>query len=99
MVGKLDSTKAAGIFNASTRYVTAGLMVGVAVQQGRRAQALGADAQRSFERARGVYQTTTAWLMVATWPLYFTFAVFARRWCVSSATASQAGPVPSRCSP
>jgi O-antigen/teichoic acid export membrane protein len=34
-------------------------------------------AQRSWDRARGVYQTTTAWLMVATWPLYFSFAIFA----------------------
>jgi O-antigen/teichoic acid export membrane protein len=77
MVGRLDSTKAAGIFNASTRYVTAGLMVGVAVQQVAGPKLSELMAQRSFDRARGVYQTTTAWLMVATWPLYFTFAVFA----------------------
>jgi O-antigen/teichoic acid export membrane protein len=34
-------------------------------------------AQKSWDRARGVYQVTTAWLMVATWPLYLTFALFA----------------------
>jgi O-antigen/teichoic acid export membrane protein len=77
MVGRLDSTKAAGIFNASTRYVTAGLMVGVAIQQVAGPKLSELMAQRSFDRAQGVYQTTTAWLMVATWPLYFTFAVFA----------------------
>jgi len=34
-------------------------------------------AQRNWDRARGVYQTTTSWLMVATWPMYLTFALFA----------------------
>ena len=33
LLGTLDSTQSAGIFNAATRYVTAGLMAGVAVQQ------------------------------------------------------------------
>ena len=77
LVGRLDSTKAAGIFNAATRYITAGLMVGVAVQQVAGPKLSELMAQRSWDRARGVYQTTTGWLMVATWPLYLTFAIFA----------------------
>jgi O-antigen/teichoic acid export membrane protein len=77
LVGRLDSTKSAGIFNAATRYITAGLMVGVAVQQVAGPKLSELMAQRSWDRARGVYQTTTAWLMVATWPLYLTFAIFA----------------------
>ncbi|MEW6476288.1 MAG: polysaccharide biosynthesis C-terminal domain-containing protein [Actinomycetota bacterium] len=77
LVGRLDSTKSAGIFNAATRYVTAGLMVGVAVQQVAGPKLSELMAQRSWDRARGVYQTTTGWLMVATWPLYLTFALFA----------------------
>ena len=77
LVGRLDSTKSAGIFNAATRYVTAGLMVGVAIQQVAGPKLSELMAQRSWDRARGVYQTTTAWLMVATWPLYLTFALFA----------------------
>ncbi len=77
LVGRLDSTKAAGIFNAATRYITAGLMVGVAVQQVAGPKLSELMAQRSWDRARGVYQTTTSWLMVATWPLYLTFAIFA----------------------
>jgi O-antigen/teichoic acid export membrane protein len=77
LVGRLDSTKSAGIFNAATRWVTAGLMVGVAVQQVAGPKLSELMAQRNWDRARGVYQTTTSWLMVATWPLYLTFAFFA----------------------
>jgi O-antigen/teichoic acid export membrane protein len=77
LVGRLDSTRSAGIFNAATRYITAGLMVGVAIQQVAGPKLSELMAQRSWDRARGVYQTTTAWLMVATWPLYLTFALFA----------------------
>jgi O-antigen/teichoic acid export membrane protein len=77
LVGRLASTEKAGIFNAATRYITAGLMVGVAIQQVAGPKLSELMAQRSWDRARGVYQTTTGWLMVATWPLYLTFALFA----------------------
>ena len=77
LVGRLADTAKAGIFNAATRYITAGLMVGVAVQHVAGPKLSELMAQRSWDRARGVYQTTTAWLMVATWPLYLTFALFA----------------------
>ena len=77
LVGRLDGVRSAGIFNAATRYITAGLMVGVAIQQVAGPKLSELLAQRSMDRARGVYQTTTAWLVVATWPLYFTFALFA----------------------
>ena len=77
LVGRLADTAKAGIFNAATRYITAGLMVGVAIQHVAGPKLSELMAQKSWDRARGVYQTTTAWLMVATWPLYFTFALFA----------------------
>ena len=76
LLGRLGSTSAAGVFNAATRYVTAGLLIGVAIQQvaGPKLSELLAKKERG--RARSVYQATTAWLMVATWPLYLTFAIF-----------------------
>jgi O-antigen/teichoic acid export membrane protein len=77
LVGRLASTAKAGVFNASTRYITAGLMVGVAIQQVAGPKLSELMAQRNWDRARGVYQTTTAWLMVATWPMYLSFALFA----------------------
>jgi O-antigen/teichoic acid export membrane protein len=77
LVGRLASTAKAGVFNAATRYITAGLMVGVAIQHVIGPKLSELMAQRSWDRARGVYQVTTAWLMVATWPLYLTFALFA----------------------
>jgi O-antigen/teichoic acid export membrane protein len=77
LVGRLGSTAEAGVFNAATRYITAGLMVGVAVQHVIGPKLSELMAQRSWDRARGVYQVTTGWLMVATWPLYLTFGIFA----------------------
>jgi O-antigen/teichoic acid export membrane protein len=77
LVGRLASTAKAGVFNAATRYITAGLMVGVAIQHVAGPKLSELMAQKSWDRARGVYQTTTAWLMVATWPLYLTFGLFA----------------------
>jgi O-antigen/teichoic acid export membrane protein len=76
LLGGLDSTDAAGVFNAATRYITAGLMAGVALQQVMGPKISELLARRSNERAGAVYQTGTTWLVTLTWPLYFTFAIF-----------------------
>ena len=76
LLGGLDSTDAAGVFNAATRYITAGLMAGVALQQVMGPKMSELLARRSNERAGAVYQTGTTWLVTLTWPLYFTFATF-----------------------
>jgi O-antigen/teichoic acid export membrane protein len=76
LLGGLDSTDAAGVFNAATRYITAGLMAGVALQQVMGPKISELLARRSTDRAGAVYQTGTTWLVTATWPLYLTFATF-----------------------
>jgi Membrane protein involved in the export of O-antigen and teichoic acid len=76
LLGGLGSTREAGIFNAATRYVTAGLMAGVAVQQVMGPKLSELLAKRSMARAGAVYQTATTWLVTLTWPLYLTFALF-----------------------
>ncbi len=76
LVGRLDSTNSAGIFNAATRYITAGLMVGVAIQQVLQPKLAELLALGDKRRANEVYQTSTAWLMTVVWPLYLTFALF-----------------------
>jgi len=76
LLGGLDSTDAAGVFNAATRYITAGLMAGVAVQQVMGPKLSELLARRSMERSGAVYQTATTWLVTLTWPLYLTFATF-----------------------
>jgi O-antigen/teichoic acid export membrane protein len=76
LLGRYGSTSAAGVFNAASRYVTAGLLVGVAIQQVAGPKLSELMARKSMDRAGTVYQATTAWLMVATWPLYLTFALF-----------------------
>ncbi|MGH8999546.1 MAG: lipopolysaccharide biosynthesis protein [Acidimicrobiia bacterium] len=76
LLGRLDSTASAGIFNAATRYVTAGLMAGVAVQQVMGPKISELLARREIDRAGVVYQTATKWLVTMTWPLYLMFATF-----------------------
>ncbi len=76
LLGGLGSTREAGIFNAATRYVTAGLMAGVAIQQVMGPKLSELLAKRSMARAGAVYQTATTWLVTLTWPLYLTFAIF-----------------------
>ena len=76
LLGTLASTKEAGIFNAATRYITAGLMVGVAFQQVLGPKTSQLLAQGEVERAGVVYQTATKWQITMTWPLYLVLATF-----------------------
>lgn len=76
LLGGLGSTRDAGIFNAATRYITAGLMVGVAIQQVLQPKLAELLALGDRRRAREVYQASTAWLVTAVWPLYLSFALF-----------------------
>ncbi|MGH9041072.1 MAG: polysaccharide biosynthesis C-terminal domain-containing protein [Acidimicrobiia bacterium] len=76
LLGGIGSTREAGIFNAATRYVTAGLMVGVAIQQVLQPKLAELLALGDNRRAKQVYQASTAWLVTAVWPLYLSFALF-----------------------
>jgi O-antigen/teichoic acid export membrane protein len=76
LLGGLGSTRDAGIFNAATRYITAGLMVGVAIQQVLQPKLAELLALGDKRRAKEVYQASTAWLVTAVWPLYLSFALF-----------------------
>lgn len=75
LLGALRSPAEAGVYAASTRYLTVGQFVGIAVLEvvGPRLGALLATRNRS--RARGVLGASTMWLMLAAWPLYLTMLV------------------------
>ena len=78
LVGALRSTGEAGIYTASTRYVIVGTVFIQAIVIVISPQIAGLLARREgFDRARSLLQSTTAWLVMATWPIYFTLAVFA----------------------
>jgi O-antigen/teichoic acid export membrane protein len=76
LLGALRSTDEAGVYAASTRYLVAGTMLGVAVQQvmGPKLSELLAREQR--HRAASVYQTASCWLVVLNWPIYLTLVIF-----------------------
>jgi O-antigen/teichoic acid export membrane protein len=77
LLGALASTREAGIYAASTRYLLVGTLAGVAVLQVTGPKISELLASNDRERASVLYQTATAWLMALVWPLYLTIAIFA----------------------
>ena len=74
LVGVIVGPGPAAIYTASTRFLVLG-------QLGNRAVSLSAQPRIAEALARGVradvnhvYRTSTAWLMIATWPIYLLFA-------------------------
>jgi O-antigen/teichoic acid export membrane protein len=76
LLGALRSTEDAGVYAASTRYLVAGTMIGVAVQQVTGPKLSELLARRRPDRAQSVYQTASCWLVALTWPIYLTLITF-----------------------
>ena len=77
LIGALQSSAAAGIYAAATRFLTFGQLIGIAVTQvvGPKLSELLSRGDR--ERTRTVYATSTWWLIAFSWPLYLTMIVMA----------------------
>jgi O-antigen/teichoic acid export membrane protein len=77
LVGALDSTAAAGVYTAASRFSLVGfaflgaVLIVIAPQVG------GFLATGRLDRAGLVFRTATSWLILATWPLYLLLAIFA----------------------
>lgn len=76
IVGALASNYAAGVYGAVSKLA----IVGTFTLEGNRL-AIGPQlsallARRQYRRAAELFQTSTRWLMLASWPLYLLFAVF-----------------------
>jgi O-antigen/teichoic acid export membrane protein len=76
LLGALRSTDEAGVYAASTRYLVAGTMIGVAVQQVMGPQLSELLAREQRHRAASVYQTASCWLVLLNWPIYLTLILF-----------------------
>ena len=76
LVGALASPATAAIYSASSRWLIAGLFVALAVNQAFQPQVSAMLAAGAVERARALFQTSTAWVIVFVWPIYLTLAVF-----------------------
>lgn len=77
LVGSLLGLAEAAIYAATTRFLVLGQAganaVSMSVQPLLRESLAAAD----LTAAKSLYRTTTAWLILATWPLYFVLIVFA----------------------
>jgi O-antigen/teichoic acid export membrane protein len=76
LVGAIVSRHAAGVYAAVSKLA----MVGMFALEGTRLaispQVSALLARGEHHQASALYQTTTRWLMLASWPLYLVFAVF-----------------------
>jgi len=76
LVGAMISRHAAGVYAAVSKLA----MVGAFALEGTRLaispQVSALLARGEHHRAAALYQTTTRWLMLASWPLYLAFAIF-----------------------
>ncbi len=77
LVGAIRGPADAAVYLAATRFLILGLMFVQAIQQVMAPKISEMLTLGQRERAIVMYQTTTAWLTLVSWPLYLTFAVFA----------------------
>jgi O-antigen/teichoic acid export membrane protein len=76
LIGALRSTKEAGVYAASTRYLAMAAMAAVAIRQVLAPKLSELLARRSQDRAASAYQTTTSWMVALNWPIYLTLIAF-----------------------
>ena len=76
LIGALRSTKEAGVYAASSRYLAMAAMAAVAIRQVLAPKLSELLARRSTERAAAAYQTTTSWMVALNWPIYLALLTF-----------------------
>jgi len=76
LVGVLKGPIDAAIYTAATRFLVAGQLGNAAISMAAQPQLTRLFAVRDLAGANTVYQVTTAWLILLTWPLYLLAAVF-----------------------
>jgi O-antigen/teichoic acid export membrane protein len=75
LVGALAGAVQAAVFTASTRFIVAGQMGSFAVSLAVQPPLAAALARHDLDSTRHLFQTSAAWLIGITWPLYLTFCV------------------------
>jgi O-antigen/teichoic acid export membrane protein len=76
LVSALRGPVDAALYTAATRFLVVGQLVAQALNQAVQPRLSELLARGDTEGAAGVYQTSTAWLIVLTWPLYLLAASF-----------------------
>jgi O-antigen/teichoic acid export membrane protein len=75
LVAALAGPRDAAVYAAATRFVVLGQFARGAVSLAVQPHLAGALATAERDRARVLYQTSTAWLMTVTWPLFLLLAI------------------------
>jgi O-antigen/teichoic acid export membrane protein len=76
LVGVMRGPAEAAIYTAATRFLVAGQLGNSAISMAAQPQLTHLFAVRDRAGANTVYQVTTAWLILLTWPIYLLAAVF-----------------------
>ncbi|MGH2684981.1 MAG: MATE family efflux transporter, partial [Actinomycetota bacterium] len=76
MVGALAGVREAGIYAAASRFALVGLFALEAVRLAIAPQLSALLAAHDRDRAEHLYQVGTWWIMIPSWPLYLSLAVF-----------------------
>lgn len=77
LVGALGSPRAVGVYVATTRLLKIGTFAIGTINLVISPQLSAMFAREDNDRANTVYQTSTWWLMIPSWPIFITFSVFA----------------------
>jgi O-antigen/teichoic acid export membrane protein len=76
LVGILRGPVDAAIYTAATRFLVVGQLGNIAISMAAQPQLAHLFAARDRRGANAVYQATTAWLIVLTWPLYLLAVIY-----------------------
>jgi O-antigen/teichoic acid export membrane protein len=76
LIGALRSTREAGVYAASSRFLVIAAMAAVAIRQVLAPKLSELLARRDHARAAATYQVSTCWLVAISWPVYLTLIVF-----------------------
>ena len=81
----------AAVYTAATRFLVVGQLGSGAISMAAQPQFTELFAMRALRRANGVYQATTAWLVLLTWPLYLLVIVYGTEFLAIFGRSYQAG--------
>ncbi|MGO9082382.1 MAG: lipopolysaccharide biosynthesis protein [Streptosporangiaceae bacterium] len=76
LVGIMRGPAAAAIYTAATRFLVVGQLGNMAIGMAAQPQLAYLFAKRDRRSANSVYQATTAWLIILTWPLYLLAVIY-----------------------
>jgi O-antigen/teichoic acid export membrane protein len=77
LVAALAGTVQSGIYTGALRFLAAGQFASLALMQAMAPKISAMLASRRMRDARAVYQISSAWSLMLTWPVYLTLAGFA----------------------